>query len=182
MREVRLALLEADVHFSVVKSFIARVRERSIGAEVSKALNPGQQVIKIVNDELIETLRTRGLNHHQVRVRNSDMETLNLRQYEALGPFEIKNELAALAQEAGSKQGLTYLNAGRGQDAYRCLLLVRRLHPENWTATVGLAALHARAQETDQARELLAEALQRGGDDARAFAAGFPVLAPLLEK
>src|SRR5512141_3507398 len=56
MREVRLALLEADVHFSVVKSFIARVRERAIGAEVSKALNPGQQIIKIVNDELIQTL------------------------------------------------------------------------------------------------------------------------------
>ena len=56
MREVRLALLEADVHFSVVKSFIARVRERAIGAEVSRALNPGQQVIKIVNDELIQTL------------------------------------------------------------------------------------------------------------------------------
>jgi len=56
MREVRLALLEADVHFSVVKSFVARVRERAIGAEVSKALNPGQQVIKIVNDELIQTL------------------------------------------------------------------------------------------------------------------------------
>ena len=56
MREVRLALLEADVHFSVVKSFIARVRERAIGAEVSKALNPGQQVIKIVNEELIKTL------------------------------------------------------------------------------------------------------------------------------
>jgi len=56
MREVRLALLEADVHFSVVKSFIARVRERSIGAEVSKALAPGQQVIKIVNEELIRTL------------------------------------------------------------------------------------------------------------------------------
>ncbi len=43
MREVRLALLEADVHFSVVKTFIARVRERAVGAEVSKALNPGQQ-------------------------------------------------------------------------------------------------------------------------------------------
>ena len=56
MREVRLALLEADVHYSVVKSFIARVRERAIGAEVSKALNPGQQVIKIVHEELINTL------------------------------------------------------------------------------------------------------------------------------
>jgi len=56
MREVRLALLEADVHFSVVKTFIARVRERSIGSEVSKALAPGQQIIKIVNEELIQTL------------------------------------------------------------------------------------------------------------------------------
>jgi signal recognition particle subunit SRP54 len=56
LREVRLALLEADVHFSVVKTFLARVRERAVGAEVSKALNPGQQVIKIVNDELIALL------------------------------------------------------------------------------------------------------------------------------
>lgn len=56
MREVRLALLEADVHFSVVKDFVARVRSRAVGAEVSKALNPGQQVIKIVNEELIATL------------------------------------------------------------------------------------------------------------------------------
>ena len=56
MREVRLALLEADVHYSVVKDFIARVRVRAIGAEVSRALNPAQQVIKIVHEELIATL------------------------------------------------------------------------------------------------------------------------------
>jgi signal recognition particle subunit SRP54 len=56
MREVRLALLEADVNYGVVKDFIARVRERSVGAEVSKALNPAQQVIKIVNEELINTI------------------------------------------------------------------------------------------------------------------------------
>lgn len=56
MREVRMALLEADVHYSVVKDFIARVRERALGAEISKALNPAQQVIKIVNEELIRTL------------------------------------------------------------------------------------------------------------------------------
>lgn len=63
LREVRLALLEADVHYSVVKDFIARVRERSIGREVSKALNPGQQIVKIVNDELIATLgQPAGLN------------------------------------------------------------------------------------------------------------------------
>ncbi len=56
MREVRIALLEADVHYSVVKKFVADVRERAIGVEVSEALNPGQQVIKIVNEELKRTL------------------------------------------------------------------------------------------------------------------------------
>ena len=56
MREVRLALLEADVNYGVVKDFTARVRERAVGAEVSKALNPAQQVIKIVHEELITTL------------------------------------------------------------------------------------------------------------------------------
>jgi signal recognition particle subunit SRP54 len=52
MREVRLALLEADVNFKVVKDFIKNVKERAIGSEVMESLTPGQQVIKIVNDEL----------------------------------------------------------------------------------------------------------------------------------
>lgn len=52
MREVRLALLEADVNFRVVKDFIKRVKERAIGSEVMESLTPGQQVIKIVNEEL----------------------------------------------------------------------------------------------------------------------------------
>jgi len=56
LREVRLALLEADVHYSVVKSFTQRVKTRAVGFEVSKALNPAQQIIKIVNEELIATL------------------------------------------------------------------------------------------------------------------------------
>jgi signal recognition particle subunit SRP54 len=56
LREVRLALLEADVNYKVVKDFIARVRERAIGAEVMRSLTPAQAVIKIVNEALIETL------------------------------------------------------------------------------------------------------------------------------
>jgi signal recognition particle subunit SRP54 len=52
MREVRLALLEADVNFKVVKSFIDRVKERAVGQEVLKSLTPGQQVIKVVHEEL----------------------------------------------------------------------------------------------------------------------------------
>jgi signal recognition particle subunit SRP54 len=56
LREVRLALLEADVNFKVVKEFIGRVRERAVGAEVTKTITPGQQVIKIVHEELLTTL------------------------------------------------------------------------------------------------------------------------------
>ena len=56
MREVRMALLEADVNLKVAKSFIARVKERAVGAEVQKSLKPSQQVVKIVNEELIRTL------------------------------------------------------------------------------------------------------------------------------
>lgn len=56
MREIRIALLEADVNLGVVKQFIAAVKERCVGIEVSRALNPSQQIIKIVNEELIEIL------------------------------------------------------------------------------------------------------------------------------
>lgn len=52
LREVRLALLEADVNFKVVKDFIKKIKERSLGSEVLESLTPGQQIIKIVNDEL----------------------------------------------------------------------------------------------------------------------------------
>ena len=56
MREIRMALLEADVNYKVVKEFVARVRERAVGSDVMKSLTPGQQVIKIVLDEMTELL------------------------------------------------------------------------------------------------------------------------------
>src|SRR6266481_3233753 len=56
LREVRVALLEADVNFKVVRSFVERVREKAVGQEVLKSLTPGQQIVKIVRDELVELL------------------------------------------------------------------------------------------------------------------------------
>ena len=56
LREVRLALLEADVHYKVTKTFIERVRERAVGEEVLRSLTPAQQVVKIVHEELIQLL------------------------------------------------------------------------------------------------------------------------------
>ena len=56
MREVRLALLEADVNFKVVKDFVRKVNERALGSNVLEALSPAQQVVKIVNEELTELM------------------------------------------------------------------------------------------------------------------------------
>ncbi|HWB72205.1 MAG TPA: signal recognition particle protein [Egibacteraceae bacterium] len=56
LREIRLALLEADVNYKVVKDFVSRIRQRAVGEEVSEALNPGHQVVKIVHEELVAIL------------------------------------------------------------------------------------------------------------------------------
>src|SRR6266478_4451009 len=56
LREVRLALLEADVNFKVARAFVDRIREQAVGEEVLDSLTPGQQIVKIVNDELVALL------------------------------------------------------------------------------------------------------------------------------
>lgn len=61
MREIRMALLEADVNYKVVKDFIARVSEKAVGQEVLESLSPGQQIVKIVDDELTGLLGARRL-------------------------------------------------------------------------------------------------------------------------
>lgn len=76
MREVKLALLEADVSYKVVKDFVAKVSERAVGEDVLTSLTPAQQVIKIVNEELCSLMGERNsrinfankLAHHRVRV------------------------------------------------------------------------------------------------------------------
>ena len=73
MREIRLALLEADVNFRVVKTFVAAVRERSVGQEVLSSLTPGQQVVKIVDEELTELLGAAGTKL-DVRVQAADRD------------------------------------------------------------------------------------------------------------
>ena len=71
---------------------------------------------------------------------------------------------------------MAYLRKGRNQDAYRSFLLVRRLYPRNWVAPLGLAVLHAASEDSERARELLGEALDLGGEAARAEAARYPAL------
>jgi len=99
---------------------------------------------------------------------------------EAIALLEQAAALEPNHQQVNLRLGLAYLDAQRDADAYRRLLLVRRLHPQNWAAALGLAVLHARAEQPEPTRQLLQAGLTLGGSDARSFASGFPLLAPLL--
>lgn len=77
---------------------------------------------------------------------------------------------------------MAYLREGRNQDAYRTFLLVRRLHPQNWAAPLGLAVLHAASDDPESAQRLLDEAIDRGGAAAREAANRYPALTDALAK
>jgi len=84
MREVRLALLEADVNFKVVKEFVKKISERAVGTEVMKSLTPAQQIVKIVNEELVELLGGTNVELNQggkIPKRNSGSEEAGYFQY-----------------------------------------------------------------------------------------------------
>ncbi len=99
MREVRLALLEADVNYGVVKDFVARVRERAVGYEVSKALNPGQQVVKIVNEELINTLGPA----ERLNLSGEKPRTLMLVGLQGAGKTTYAGKLARMLRSQGER-------------------------------------------------------------------------------
>lgn len=100
---------------------------------------------------------------------------------EAIALLEQAAALQPNHELIGVQLGLAYLRGGRPEDAARSLTLVRRLYPQNWAALIGLAALRLSAGAREEARALRAEALRLGGEEARAFAAGFPALAQLAD-
>jgi len=98
MREVRLALLEADVNFKVVKDFVARVREKAIGTEVLESLSPAQQVVKIVNDELVELL---GGEETRLNLSPSPPTVIMLCGLQGAGKTTLAGKLGALFKKQG---------------------------------------------------------------------------------
>jgi signal recognition particle subunit SRP54 len=103
MREVRLALLEADVNFEVVKQFVAQVRERALGADVQKSLTPGQQVVKIVHDELTELM---GSGSSQIAYSQRPPTTILLAGLQGSGKTTAAGKLALLLKNDGRKPAL----------------------------------------------------------------------------
>jgi signal recognition particle subunit SRP54 len=101
MREIRLALLEADVNFRVVKQFTAAVKERALGHEVMESLNPGQQVVKIVNEELTALM---GESSRQVTLSPTPPTVILMAGLQGSGKTTACGKLARLLEEDGRRQ------------------------------------------------------------------------------
>ncbi|MFJ8266348.1 signal recognition particle protein [Peribacillus asahii] len=103
MREVRLALLEADVNFKVVKDFIKRVSERAVGQEVLKSLTPGQQVIKVVKEELTELM---GGEQSKIAVATKPPTVIMMVGLQGAGKTTTTGKLANLLRKKYNRQPL----------------------------------------------------------------------------
>ncbi|MFL5899842.1 MAG: signal recognition particle protein [Solirubrobacterales bacterium] len=100
MREIRLALLEADVNFKVVKSFTATLKERCLGAEVLESLDPGQQVVKIVNEELTGLMGGTG---SELAMSSSGPTVILMAGLQGSGKTTACAKLARFLRESGKK-------------------------------------------------------------------------------
>jgi signal recognition particle subunit SRP54 len=103
MREVRLALLEADVNLQIARDFVLHVRERALGQDVMKSLTPGQQVVKIVHDELTELM---GSGSSQLAFSPRPPTTILLAGLQGSGKTTAAGKLALLLQKDGKKPAL----------------------------------------------------------------------------
>jgi len=103
MREVRLALLEADVNFKVVKQFISKVSERAVGQEVMKSLTPGQQVIKVVKEELTELM---GGEQSKIAVANRQPTVIMMSGLQGAGKTTTAGKLANLLRKKFNRKPL----------------------------------------------------------------------------
>jgi signal recognition particle subunit SRP54 len=100
LKEVRMALLEADVHYRVAKKFVADVKERALGREVMTSLTPGQQVIKIVNEELTELM---GARHEELNLSGPSPVAIMLVGLQGSGKTTTAGKLAVFLRNKGRK-------------------------------------------------------------------------------
>jgi signal recognition particle subunit SRP54 len=103
MREIRLALLEADVNFRVVKDFVARVKERAVGQDVMRSLTPGQQVVKIVHEELTELM---GSGSSKLAIAGKPPTVVLLAGLQGSGKTTAAAKLALLLRKEGHTPAL----------------------------------------------------------------------------
>jgi signal recognition particle subunit SRP54 len=153
LREIRMALLEADVNFKVVKEFVAGVRERALGGDVLNGVQPGQQIVKVVHDQLVEVL---GGERHQLKLlaRPSVVMLVGL---QGSGKTTTGAKLAVRLRKDGRRPLLVAADVYRPAAVDQLVQLGDQVGIEVHTRPVGTPALEV-------ARSGLEAARQRGHD------------------
>jgi signal recognition particle subunit SRP54 len=146
MREIRLALLEADVNFKVVKDFVARVRERALGADVTKSLTPGQEVVRIVHEELTALM---GSGDSKLAFASRPPTVILLAGLQGSGKTTTAAKLALLLRKEGHSPALVAADLARPAAVEQLEQLGRELQIPVFTASDPVKAV---TSGIDQAR------------------------------
>lgn len=153
LREVRLALLEADVNFKIVKEFINSVTEKAIGEEVLTSLTPGQQVIKIVNDELVDLM---GATQSKLTYANKPPTVYMMVGLQGAGKTTTAGKLSGILKKEGKKPLLAAC------DIYRPAA-IKQLEVVGKNFDIPVFSM-GEANPVDIAREALKKAKENGND------------------
>jgi signal recognition particle subunit SRP54 len=149
LREIRLALLEADVNYKVVKSFVAAVREKAIGADVLNGVQPGQQIVKIVHDELVAVL---GGERHQLKLAAKPAVVM-LVGLQGSGKTTTAAKLAVRLRKDGHRPLLVAADVYRPAAVDQLVQLGDHIGIEVHTRSVGTPALEVARSGLDGARQ-----------------------------
>ena len=148
LREIRLALLEADVNFRVVKDFVAAVRERAVGADLLTGLNPGQQIVKLVHDQLVEVL---GGTRHTLKL-DARPSVLMMVGLQGAGKTTTAAKLAVRLRKDGKKPMLVAADVYRPAAVDQLVQLGDQIGIEVHTRPVGTPALEVARSGLEAAR------------------------------
>jgi signal recognition particle subunit SRP54 len=149
LREIRLALLEADVNFKVVKAFVAHVRERALGEAVLTGLHPGQQIVKIVHDQLVEIL---GGQRHELQLAGRPSVVM-LVGLQGSGKTTTAAKLAVRLRKEGRKPLLVAADVYRPAAVDQLVQLGDQIGIEVHSRPVGTPALEVARSGVETARQ-----------------------------
>src|ERR1700683_4857516 len=155
LREIRVALLEADVHFRVTKQFIEAVREKAMGSEVLTALSPAQQVVKIVRDELVKML---GTHQAKLRMANEPPSVIMIVGLQGSGKTTSTAKLARWLSKNGSSPMMVSVDVYRPAARKQLSVLARELKLPIYEGTP------EETKPAELARGARKEAVQTGRD------------------
>ena len=151
LREIRIALLEADVNFKVVRDFISNVKMRAVGSEVSASLTPGQQVIKIVNSELTELM---GGRESKIRYAPKPPTVIMLVGLQGSGKTTTAAKLAYLFKKQGRKPLLVAADTWRPAAIKQLLVLGEKIGVEVFSAEEGEDPVEVASKGVDRGKFL----------------------------